>query len=247
MVDYNININGLAVNAHYTESNIKEIFIPLLNRLTQLQKEKNRRILVMLAAPPGAGKSTLCSFLEMLSKETEGVSGIQVIGMDGFHRRQEYLLSHTTIRGGKDISLVDIKGAPETFDLPLFKERIQKVLTQNQCGWPIYDRTLHNPVDDMISINSDIVLLEGNYLLLQEDGWDELSGYADYTISLVADTHMLRERLINRKAASCHNLEKAIGFVDFSDMVNVNTCLNNSKKADLTMRVNKDDSLEVVQ
>ncbi len=247
MVDYNININGLAVNAHYTESNIKEIFIPLLNRLTQLQKEKNRRILVMLAAPPGAGKSTLCSFLEMLSKETEGVSGIQAIGMDGFHRRQEYLTSHTTIRDGKKIKLVDIKGAPETFNLELLRARIELVASGAKCGWPIYDRTLHNPVDDMISIESDIVLLEGNYLLLQEDGWEELSDYADYTISLFADAGMLRERLINRKAASCNNLEKAIGFVDFSDMVNVNTCLNNSKKADLTMRVNKDDSLEIVQ
>ncbi|WP_256374471.1 hypothetical protein [Butyrivibrio sp. MC2021] len=43
--------------------------MPLLKRLTATQKEKGERVLVMLAATPGAGKSTLCSFLEELSRE----------------------------------------------------------------------------------------------------------------------------------------------------------------------------------
>ena len=87
MIDYKVLINGLAVDAFYSEECVETIFIPLLKRLTELQRQKNRRILVMLAAPPGAGKSTLCSFLEKLSKETDGVTPLQAIGMDGFHRR----------------------------------------------------------------------------------------------------------------------------------------------------------------
>ena len=237
MIDYNVTINGLDVKANYSEDAVNSIFIPLLKKLTGLQQEKGRRILVMLAAPPGAGKSTLVSFLEKLSKETEGVAEIQTIGMDGFHRRQEYLTSHTTVREGEVIPMVKIKGAPETFDLDLFKERIKKCLSEKECGWPVYDRTLHNPVDNVITITKDIVILEGNYLLLNDPGWDELKSFADYTISVTADEKMLRDRLIARKALSGNSIEDATAFVDYSDMVNVKTCLTKSAKADLILQV----------
>nr|AWI66871.1 nucleoside/nucleotide kinase family protein [Piromyces sp.] len=246
MIDYKININGLDVDAHYTEANVKEIFIPLLEKLTELQKKKSKRILVILAAPPGAGKSTLCSYLEKLSKETENVKEIQAIGMDGFHRLQEYLTSHKTIRDGEEILMVKIKGAPETFDLPLLIERIQKVTSGENCGWPIYDRTLHNPVDNVITVTSDIILLEGNYLLLNESGWTDIEKYADYTILLKANEDMLRNRLINRKAASGNSIEVATSFVDYSDMVNVRTCLQKSKKADLILEVLEDSTYKSI-
>ncbi len=242
MVNYKNNINGLDVDAFYRESDIEGIFLPLLQKLTELQKEKSKRILVMLAAPPGAGKSTLCSFLEKLSKEADGLTALQAIGMDGFHRRQEYLTSHTTIRHGKEIKMVDIKGAPETFDLELLRTRIELVASGAKCGWPIYDRTLHNPVDNVITINSAIVLLEGNYLLLDEPGWDELADYADYTISLTAREELLRGRLIDRKAASGNSRKKATAFVDYSDMANVKTCLSKTKSADLELEVSEDGS-----
>jgi len=48
-------------------------------------------------------------------------------------------------------------------------------------------------------VDGQIVLLEGNYLLLNEDGWCDLSTYADYTISITADEALLRSRLIGRK------------------------------------------------
>ena len=238
MIDYNVNINGLDIEAGYNEQDVAEIFVPLLKQLSELQKKKGRRILVMLAAPPGAGKSTLLSFLEKLSKETEGVEEIQTIGMDGFHRRQEYLTSHETVRDGKTIKMVEIKGAPETFDIELLEERIKKVASGEVCGWPIYDRTLHNPVDNVITISKDIVLLEGNYLLLDDDGWRDLKNYADFTISVVADEQLLRQRLVARKAQSCHDLEAAKKFVDFSDMANVKVCLEKTMKADMKLKVN---------
>ena len=246
MIDYKVMINGLAVDAFYSEECVANIFIPLLKRLTELQRQKNRRILVMLAAPPGAGKSTLCSFLEKLSKETDGVTPLQAIGMDGFHRRQEYLTCHTTIRDGKEIKMVEIKGAPETFDLDLMKSRIQSITREDSLGWPIYDRTLHNPVDNAIEVESEIVLLEGNYLLLNQPGWEEISKYADYTISIVADENQLRNRLIKRKALSGNSIEKATAFVDYSDMVNVKTCLKYSKEADLTLQVKSDNTIECI-
>ena len=136
-MEYKVNINGLDIEANFSQRSIDEILLPLLQRLTNMQKEKGSRVLVMVAAPPGAGKSTLVSFLEKLSKETEGITPIQAIGMDGFHMRQEYLVSHTTVRDGEEIPMVQIKGAPETFDLTGLMERVSSVAKAEICGWPL--------------------------------------------------------------------------------------------------------------
>ncbi len=98
MTEYTVQINGIKVSARYSERAVNEIFVPLLEKLTAMQQAAGRRILVMLAAPPGAGKSTLVSFLEKLSRERPGLCPVQAVGMDGFHRRQEYLLTHSTVR-----------------------------------------------------------------------------------------------------------------------------------------------------
>ena len=126
MIAHRVMINGIEVNADYSRQATEEIFLPLLRKLTALRKEKGRRVLAMLAAPPGAGKTTLLSFLEKLSREQPDILPVQVIGMDGFHRRQEYLLSHMTERDGKQIPMVDIKGAPETFDLEGLTRAVRK-------------------------------------------------------------------------------------------------------------------------
>jgi pantothenate kinase len=238
-INYFVNVNGIDVNAHYSEESINKLFLPLLRRLTAMQKEKNRRIIVFLAAPPGAGKSTLASFLQKLSEENDDCGDVQAIGMDGFHRRQEYLLTHNAEKDGKTVRMVDIKGAPVTFDLEQFKMRIEDVLSGESVGWPSYDRHLHNPVDDAIIVEKDIVILEGNYLLLDEDGWRELVKYADYTIFISAGESMLRQRLIDRKIRSGNSPEASEAFVDYSDMANVRLCLRKSSRADLILSLDE--------
>ena len=61
-------INGLTIDAVFTDKDIRGIFLPLLEKLYSLKEEKGRRILVMLAGPPGCGKSTLAWFLSYLSE-----------------------------------------------------------------------------------------------------------------------------------------------------------------------------------
>lgn len=245
-MNYPININGIDVDAVYSEENIREVFLPLLRRLTAMQREKGRRILVMLAAPPAAGKSTLASFLSHLSQTTPDLTPVTVIGMDGFHRYQDHLLSHYTIRDGKEIPLVKIKGAPITFDLDRFTAFVARAASGEVMGWPQYDRMLHNPVEDAIRVEGDIVLLEGNYLLLDCPGWRELHKYADLTIRITAEESSLRRRLIDRKCASGTPYDEAVEFVEFSDLANARLCLQHTLPADLTLRLMEDDSYMTV-
>lgn len=239
-MEYKANINGIDIEAVYSQESIDGIFKPLLLKLSQMHDEKKKRILVMLAAPPGAGKSTLVSFLEELSKEIIPGKKLQAIGMDGFHRRQEYLLTHKIMVDGRELPMVDIKGAPVTFDSDALRCKIQEVCREKSCKWPIYDRLLHNPVEDAITVDGDIVLLEGNYLLADIDGFRDLSELADYAISISAEEELLRKRLIDRKEASGNTRQKAEKFVDFSDMANVRLCLQKTRKADLELVVSSD-------
>ncbi len=245
-MNYHVTINGIDVDASYSERAVEEIFLPLLRKLKEIRQEKGRRILVMLVAPPGAGKSTLLSFLEHLAHEHNDLGSIQTIGMDGFHRRQEYLVSHVVQRDGEKIPMVKIKGAPITFDLEHLTESVKSVAAGNVCGWPVYNRLLHNPTENALTVSGEIVILEGNYLLLKEAGWSELKSYADYTISVSAEENCLRERLIDRRIKTGVDPEAATQFVDFSDMPNVRLCLQKTAAANLELRMDAAGDYHIV-
>ena len=245
-VRFDVRINGLEVNAVYSRDSIENICVPLLRKLTKMRREKNSRVLALFAAPPGAGKSTLLSFLAKLAEEDEQSDEVQVLGMDGFHRRQAYLVSRTVVRDGAEIPMASIKGAPQTFDLEKLTDRVQNIAAGRTCGWPIYDRRLHDPVDDAVTVDGKIVLIEGNYLLLDEPGWRDLRNYADYTVLIRADAELLRRRLTDRKAMGMASREEAEKFVEFSDMRNVRTCLERSGGADLVLEMVGDGEFAVI-
>lgn len=251
---FKTNINGIDVEAFFSEDDIQNRYIPFLKMLTVKQKEKESagkpkggreeenvsgekstgsRLFVMLAAPPGCGKTTLLCFLKKLSEETEGVSPVNVIGMDGFHRYQDYLTSHTVIRDGVEIPMVKIKGAPVTFDLEKLTDAVKKVAAGENTGWPSYNRMTHNPQENASVVSGNIVILEGNYLLLDDEGWRDLRQYADLTVKLTEDEEVLRKRLVERHIKSGKSPEAARAFVEYSDMPNAKICLECSGRADI--------------
>ena len=234
---FTLDNSGMTDAVVFADEDIEQIFMPLLRRLTALRREKGRRVLAMLAAPPAAGKSTLAAVLGLLSRREAGLCPLTVLSMDGFHRRQAWLLQHTATRDGKIIPMTKIKGAPQTFDLEAMTERVARVAAGEECLWPRYDRQLHDPVEDAIRVTGEVVLLEGNYLLLDEARWRELRAFADYTIFVAAEPSFLRERLLKRHLAGGKSPEQAAGIIDGSDMVNIDLCLRRSAPADLTLYV----------
>lgn len=233
---YKFLVNTFEVNADYYEEDIENIFIPLLKQLTNLKIDRNRRILVYLAASPGVGKSTLASFLEFISKNEAGAEELQAIGLDGFHYHQEFIKNNKVIIDGIEVPMAEVKGCPETFDLDKLKSKIVSLKNEN-VKWPIYDRNLHDVVEDKILVTKNIVLIEGNWLLLDEDGWRDLKEYCDYSIFIKAEEGMLKKRLIERKRKGGLSEEAAVKFYEKSDSKNVQRVLNNSLKADLVLEL----------
>ena len=241
---YTLENSGQLVRAEFSEGNVRDIFLPLLWRLTALRRARGRRVVALLAAPPGAGKSTLAALLEALSRQTPGLEPVTALGMDGFHRRQAYLASHTVLQNGEAIPLAKIKGAPRTFDLDGLRKAIGRVAAGEDCPWPAYDRTLHDPVEGALRVTGEIALIEGNYLLLDEPGWRELCGCADYTLFITADPDRLRGRLMARHLSTGKPPELAAAMVE-SDMENAALCLTRSAPADLTLKLMDDDTFTV--
>lgn len=230
MKKYIFDVNGNKISATFDEDNIQNIFIPLLKKWTNLYKEKQRRILVLLAAPPGCGKTTTSLFLEYLSHQIDDVMPIQIVGMDGFHRYQDYLDTHYMIRDNKEILMKEVKGCPETFDVEKFIEKIKETKVQD-AYWPVYNRALHNPEENQIYVDGSIVLIEGNYLLLNEEPWNQIHLLFDDTLFIEAKEEELKKRLVSRKMMGGTPYHLATDFYIKSDGVNVVRVLNHSLKA----------------
>ncbi len=234
--NFEFEINGLRVDATYSEESVEHLWKPLLRKLHHLQESKQRRILVYLVAPPAVGKSTLAYFLESLSRQMEGIQRIQSIGLDGFHFPQEIIAKRKVILDGKEVDMKDVKGCPETFNIKGIIERITE-MKQKDVKWPIYDRTLHDVIDNQIDVVENIVLIEGNWLLLKDESWKELKNYCDFSLFIDAEESMLKQRLIQRKMRGGLSLEEAKEFYERSDSKNVLRVKKDSQSADLELKL----------
>jgi len=231
-MEYTFPVNGFEVKARYDEKAVAEIFLPLLEKLSRMQREAGRRLVVFLAAPPAVGKSTLAAFLEMLSRSHEALVPLQALGMDGFHNHQEYILAHTVMRAGEEVPMKSVKGAPESFDLERLSDMLCRVRKED-LKWPFYDRRLHDVVEDVIPVSADILLVEGNWLLLDAPGWRALE--CDFSLFIGAEEIQLRDRLIERKMRGGLSREAAEAFYDACDGPNIRLCMGKHKRADVEL------------
>ncbi len=225
--NYTITVNGLTITVKYAEETVNELFLPLLQKLTDLYRRKEQRIVVFLAAPPAVGKTTLSLFLESLSHTNDDLEPIKAIGMDGFHYHADYLSSHTLIRDGEEVEMTKVKGCPETFDAEKLREALGRIHDED-IAWPLYFRNIHDVVENGDQVHGNIILLEGNYLLLKDPRWSSIRQYCDYAIMIQADEEVLKERLISRKMMGNKTREEAEKFYEYSDRVNIIRILKDS-------------------
>lgn len=233
-------VNGLEMDVNVDQHLIDEILLPQLAALEA--KRVTRRTFVFLAAPPGLGKSTLAAVLERRAGDLD----LDTIGIDGFHHPTAYLKAARLPEGDGVHRLIEVKGAPETFDVPLL-DRYLRDAKHADVLWPTYDRVLHDVVPASKPVRAGLVLVEGNWLLLNEAGWDGLSAHSSFNIFIAADPALLRERLIRRKMRGGMDRESATAFYEQSDGPNVDRVLRNTdkRKVDLMLNLNPDGTIDL--
>ncbi|TRZ56985.1 MAG: nucleoside/nucleotide kinase family protein [Streptomycetaceae bacterium] len=138
-----------------------------LERILHLTKNSDGRVIIGLIGKPGAGKSTLSSYLiKNLPKETTAL-----VPMDGYH------LSNAKL---KILGRTDRKGAPDTFDAKGYVELLKRIKanTNDEIYFPIFHRDIEESIaaEGVVHPHTTLVLTEGNYLLLEGNGW---AGVAD--------------------------------------------------------------------
>ena len=228
---YNFNVNGFNIKAEYDKRDIDGIFLPLTERLVSMRKDKGRRIIAYLAGPCGAGKTTAALLLEALSP-----GNIQAAGIDGFHYSREYLASNYIDKNGSKILMRDIKGSAETYDFNKLRDKISE-LKHGDIYWPSYDRIIHDVIADSVYINKEIIIIEGNWLLLDEKYWRELMQFCDYSIFISAKRETLIKRLTERKIMGGLSAGEAEKFVMQSDALNIERILTRRLSCDLEINI----------
>ncbi len=235
MMKYSLLVNGFENNICVHDDEIMNIHRVILEYLSCLHRKYRRRIICLYAAPPGTGKSTNTALWEYLSTHDENLEELQTLSIDGFHYFNKYLLSHTILREGREISLKSIKGAPETYNVEMLHQYLQRYYKGEDVNWPYYDRNIHDPVLDKIQMQSPIIVVEGNWVLLQEPIWDSLKDYADLTIYHDAEDYVLKDRLIGRKIRGGYSYQEAHDHYIRSDKENIKRVRNNHWRADITL------------
>ena len=133
----------------------------------------HERFMVAIAGAPAAGKSTLAEELrdKLLARGESAV----VVPMDGYHFDDIIL----NARGHRSR-----KGAPYTFDVAGFEHLLRRIRSREpDIAIPVFDRTmeLSRAGADIISAETRFILVEGNYLLLDEEPWSRLRLLFDFS------------------------------------------------------------------
>jgi pantothenate kinase len=169
------------------------------------------RFLLGITGPPGAGTAAPAA-----AANTQRRSGFAVVApMDGFHLSNEQL---------DTLHLRNVKGAPETFDVDGFVRLLRRVRheTGSTILWPAFDRSIEATIPDSIAVTprARLVVVEGNYLLLDRPGWREVRGLLDEVWYVDAPRDVLRERLLARARGGDRTEADAFRHVTESDLLN---------------------------
>ena len=182
------------------------------------------RFLTALAGPPGAGKSTLAAALvDALGQ------GAKAVPMDGFHYDDRVLIA----RGARDR-----KGAPDTFDAQGFFHLLRRLRVEDEVAIPLFDRDLEisRAGADIVMPEDRLLVVEGNYLLLNEAPWPQAAPLFDLTVWIDVPEAELDRRLLARWAHYGKTPAEARAWIDSNDMPNIRRVTRNSRAADVVVR-----------
>jgi pantothenate kinase len=193
--------------------------------------QDGRRRVLGVAGPPGAGKTTLVEALLAASTVDRRLTGrLAHVSMDGFHRTNAEL---------EALGLRDRKGAPDTFDtssyaavLAAVRDSPRRVVTA-----PAFDHAVGEPAAEalVVPVAADVVVTEGNYLLLEDPEWPAVRASLDEVWFCALADEVRRLRLVERHVEAGRDPDDARAWVERSDEANAALVEGGASRADLVL------------
>jgi pantothenate kinase len=199
---------------------------PALEAVRPLLSSTGGRLIVGVTGPPAAGKSTLANALANALSTDEGAPAM-AIPMDGFHLANAELAR---------LGLADRKGAPETFDAAGFINLLRRLREPDApiVYAPAFDRQINESIGSAIPVASHIrvVVVEGNYLLLDTPPWHDVRPLLDLALYLDAPPDTRHSALVRRQLARGLSGPAARAWAGGSDAANAAIIESTRSRAD---------------
>lgn len=189
---------------------MEPVYASLTQRAAALQQEtstagtcseRTRRTLIALAGPPGSGKTTIAK--EVARRLNTGLvtPTTVVVPVDGFHYARAVLDTFPQPREAHAR-----RGAAFTFDAAGLVALVRQLSSSISASLyaPGFDHATKDPVMGEIEIppTASLVIIEGNWLLYDEEPWKEISRLVDETWFVDVDRDIARDRVARRHVES---------------------------------------------
>ena len=180
------------------------------------------------------GKSTLAAKLfDQIDADWPGLS--VVVPMDGFHLDNETL---------DQMGLLPLKGIPASFDAAGFVQLLQSIREAGLTAEaesvlaPIFNRGQERSIQNGIEIGPQhqLVLVEGNYLLLDDAPWKKVQALCDEIWYIDVPEDVLIPRLVARHMAGGKSQQAAEAKVASTDLPNGRLVARSQHRADRILR-----------
>lgn len=161
-----------------------------------------------------------------------------------------------------------MKGSPISFEIPLFLNHLSQLkdTSTSQLQLPVYDRNLHDRVDNALQISPHhkYIIVEGMFLLLQHQqldpneqveidnnsnsnnnnsntsyDYEKISELLDVTFFIDVDIEDCHTRLVKRKVDGGRDPHDAENHYQNVDRPNILRIQETKNRADVVLRINR--------
>ena len=187
------------------------------------------RRIVAIAGAPGSGKSTTADkIVRAVNRARPGAAAL--LPMDGYHFDDAVL---------REMKRLPWKGAPDTFDVGGLRATLERLRRNDEeyVAVPVFDRSIEiaRAGGRLIPQAADIIVCEGNYLLLDRAPWSGLRPFFDLKVLIDVSERVLRTRLTRRWVGFGLDEDGIRHKLEENDLPNGRAVMQESRGADLIL------------